>query len=399
MASQDVEYAKKVIGDLSSSEYHGRGYEYNGDKFAAKYIADELKKNGVLSFASDYLQLFSIKINTFPSEVKIKFGDKTPENGKDFIIDKISRGCNGKFELVWLDKITISKAMEMDLSKKFIVIDTSKIDDKKFKENFQAVKYINPLKAAGIIEIISKKPSSYQSQLQGACPVIQVINGVITSEMKALNISFKNKLEKNYKTQNVYGYVKGEVDSFIVIGSHYDHLGRMGNIFFPGANDNCSGVSMTLNLAKHFAQKENAPHYGIIFVFFTGEEVGLLGSDFFVNNAPVSHEKMKLMINLDLVGTGDDGITIVNGSVFRKEFELFTSINKEKGYLKEIKARGKAANSDHYPFSEKGISSFFIYTRGGVSEYHTVDDIAGTLPLTEYEDLFRLITDFIIKYE
>ena len=61
----------------------------------------------------------------------------------------------------------------------------------------------------------------------------------------------------------------------------------------------------------------------------------------------------------------------------------------------KIKSRGKAANSDHYFFTEAGVPAFFFYTLGGISAYHDVFDIAETLPLTEYEDVFKLFVDFI----
>jgi hypothetical protein len=94
------------------------------------------------------------------------------------------------------------------------------------------------------------------------------------------------------------------------------------------------------------------------------------------------------------MGTGDEGITVVNGSVFKKEFGWLTQINEQKNYVVKIKSRGKAANSDHYWFTEKGVPSFFIYAMGGIQAYHDVYDKAETLPLTEFEDLFHLIIDF-----
>jgi aminopeptidase YwaD len=87
-------------------------------------------------------------------------------------------------------------------------------------------------------------------------------------------------------------------------------------------------------------------------------------------------------------------ITVVNASIFKKEFELLNAINDHGNYLVKIKSRGKAANSDHYWFTEKGVPSFFIYALGGVQAYHDVDDKAATLPLTEFEDLFRLVVKF-----
>ncbi|RZJ43478.1 MAG: M28 family peptidase, partial [Chryseobacterium sp.] len=69
-------------------------------------------------------------------------------------------------------------------------------------------------------------------------------------------------------------------------------------------------------------------------------------------------------------------------------------INTEHKYISKINSRGKAANSDHYFFTEKGVPAFFIYTQGGPSAYHDVFDKPETLPLNEYNDLFKLIVDF-----
>lgn len=99
-------------------------------------------------------------------------------------------------------------------------------------------------------------------------------------------------------------------------------------------------------------------------------------------------------MNTDLAGTGEEGITIVNATEFKDEFELIKKINQENNYLKAINARGKAANSDHYFFTEKGVPSFFFYTQGGIGAYHDIFDLPETLPLTEHEDLFKLITSF-----
>jgi len=73
-------------------------------------------------------------------------------------------------------------------------------------------------------------------------------------------------------------------------------------------------------------------------------------------------------------------------------------INKNNQYLQTVNIRGPAANSDHYPFYEKGVHSIFIYTLGEYSEYHNIYDDAENLPLIEYEDLFRLLLDFVDSF-
>jgi len=99
-----------------------------------------------------------------------------------------------------------------------------------------------------------------------------------------------------------------------------------------------------------------------------------------------------------MVGTGGEGITVVNGRVLPHAYDKLVQLNEKGHYLPGIKARGKAANSDHYFFSEKGVKAFFIYTRGGPPWYHDVNDRPETLPLTEFNDLFNLLVDFVLAW-
>ena len=85
---------------------------------------------------------------------------------------------------------------------------------------------------------------------------------------------------------------------------------------------------------------------------------------------------------------------VVNGAIHEKEFAVLTKIKADQKLVKEIKKRGKAANSDHYWFSEAGVPCFFIYTMGGITAYHDVLDVEKTLPLTDYVDVFKLLTLF-----
>ena len=99
---------------------------------------------------------------------------------------------------------------------------------------------------------------------------------------------------------------------------------------------------------------------------------------------------------MDLMGSGESGATIVNATVFADYFEAFKSINTAGDYLPKIKARGKAANSDHYYFSEAGVPAFFIYLMGDYTHYHIPADSPENLELGMYYDKsYLLIRDFI----
>ena len=132
-----------------------------------------------------------------------------------------------------------------------------------------------------------------------------------------------------------------------------------------------------------------------MFIAFGAEESGIVGSKYFVEHPTIDLDLIKFEINLDLMGTGSEGVMVVNGALHEEAFELLQTINTKNNYVSVIKKRGKAANSDHYWFSEKGVSAFFFYTMGGITAYHDIEDVAKTLPLTEFEDCFRLIRDFV----
>jgi aminopeptidase YwaD len=209
------------------------------------------------------------------------------------------------------------------------------------------------------------------------------------------HISIDNKFINNFKAANVCGVVKGTIhpDSIIMITAHYDHLGGLGkDTYFPGANDNASGVSLLLNLARYYAK--NPQPYTIGFILFSGEEAGLVGSKYFTENPLINLNNIRFLTNTDLAGTGVDGITVVNATLFPKEFKMMQDINATNKYLVAVNPRGKAANSDHYWFTEKGIPSFFFYTLGGIKAYHDVFDVSATLPLNKHEDLFKLMIKF-----
>ena len=224
---------------------------------------------------------------------------------------------------------------------------------------------------------------------------ILIKKDVIIQKPQKFKVNIENQFIPDFKAANIYASVKGtkHPDSIIVMTAHYDHLGGMGkNTYFPGANDNASGVSLLLSLAKFYAK--NPQPYTVAFICFAAEEAGLIGSKYFTENPLLELSQIRFLMNLDLVGTGEAGATVVNATVYPKEFALLNSINDSGKLLVKINPRGKAANSDHYFFTEKGVPAFFLYTQGGITAYHDVDDKAETLPFTVYESLFKLIVGF-----
>lgn len=405
--AQDLSYAHKVVDTLSSPSMHGRGYVEDGLKIAAKYIENEFRGNGLKPFkGNDYNQKLNYTINTFPGKMIVKIDGKELIPGKDYIVDPASGGGKGTYDLIVVNKKTFEMPdkerafTESNLSKMVVVVDKSGIDTKVDKQKFESFSK-NPFNAKAIVQISDDKFTWSLSEMANERPVIFIKRKSIPPSARTISFDIDEKLAKNFNTTNLVGFVKGTQfpDSFLVFTAHYDHLGMMGDqVYFPGANDNASGTSMLLNLAKYYGDTSHHSPYSIAFISFTGEEAGLSGSSYYVQNPVFPLSKIKFLINMDLMGTGEEGITVVNGTVYEDEFLLLESINESKQYLPQIKKRGKAANSDHYHFSEKKIKSIFIYTMGGIAAYHDIDDKASTLPLTKFENVFRLIRDFVTEY-
>lgn len=397
--SQDIAYAKEVINALTSPEMHGRGYVKKGDQKAAEYIKQEYQKLGLKPYLQDYYQQLTIPVNTFPGKMSVKLDKVELKPGVDYIVHPGTRSYSAKYKLRTLSKpvVTVKDIKSFFRRDHIHVIEFS--DTVKRSDKQEVMEYLSKFAyGEGTVIMEPKKLTWSVSNTTNKKPIIYILKSSFNSKAQTITLRIKNKLIRGYKTQNIVGYIPGEEkpDSFIFVTAHYDHLGRMGKAtYFPGANDNASGVSMLLQMAKYFAEEANKPKYSMVFVCFAAEEAGLLGSRFFVESFAFPLGKIKFLLNMDLLGTGEDGMTVVNGSVFKDAFDQLTEINNEYDYLVKIKMRGKAANSDHYFFTEAGVPSFFFYTMGGISAYHDVYDIADTLPLTEYEDVFKLFVDFI----
>jgi len=358
--SQDLNYAKKTINTLTSSTYWGRGYTNNGMAKAADFIESEFKSFGLIPLdTKGFKQSFSFPVNTFPKDMKLEINGKALKPGRDFIVHQASKGVNTTTNLIPKDSATYLSAQA------------------------SVVLSIQPK----LTWSVAQQPMDYT--------LIEVTNKSLPGIPKTIKAEITNQVIPNFTAANVIGMVKGTTkpDSILVFTAHYDHLGGMGNsTYFPGANDNASGVALLLDLARYYAK--NPSKYSIVFIAFAAEEAGLLGSKYFTENPlfPLNH--IRFLWNLDLMGNGDAGATVVNATLHTKEFALLHKINDANQYLVKINPRGKAANSDHYYFTEKGVPAFFMYTQGGVSAYHDIDDIAATLPLTSYQQIFKLLVTF-----
>ena len=184
-------------------------------------------------------------------------------------------------------------------------------------------------------------------------------------------------------SDNVVGVLAGSdprfKDETIVIGAHYDHLGfgHYGTMdpasegqIHHGADDNASGTAVLLSLAERFARLRPTPPRTIVFVAFTGEELGLYGSKYFADHPPRPIASTRAMINLDMVGRMKDNRLMVNSA--DSAIELRAMIDRAaQGVHIEMKATG--AGSDHVSFHNKNVPAVHFYT-GMHEDYHRPSD-------------------------
>ena len=404
--AQDRAYAQDIIDTLSSATFHGRGYVFKGDRRAGRFIRKQMKEAGLEPLVPDYFHHFQVAVNTFPGELTVSTGGQDLIPGREFIVDPSSAPMDATLEPVLIreaDLMNNRKCRQLTRKKydgQVVIIDTLSKTNKEALRRQKLV--LSKFKGKALI-LLSNDLTWAVGRSVLPYTLLKVDGkkvgiGQFNTE-NAVQINVESKFLNHYKTFNVCGMIKGSrrADSMVFFTAHYDHLGRMGkDTYIPGANDNASGVAMMLDMARYF--KENPPEYTLVFVAFAGEEAGLVGSYNFVKDMKgfLNPNKIKFVINMDLMGSGEKGIMAVNGKVYTDDFEVLKAINDDKKYLPVVKSRGKAANSDHYFFSESGIPAFFFYLRGEYSYYHEVDDSAENLRLSEYYDKsFLLIRDFL----
>ncbi len=395
-----VAQAHRIVDTLASPYMCGRGYVDNGNLKAATYLNNKFKKLGLIPFGKSYEQKFEYPVNTYPTAYSVKINDELAKPGADYIVIPSTPTTNGTFSVVRFDRSILSDTMKVkeffthDYTNSFVMIDDSGATEKKEKEIWESLKS-NPFKAKGIIYLCDKLTEE-TSETVADYATLNALRNSPFRYATSISIDIKNKLIASFPTQNLIGYIKGKVqpDSFIVFTAHYDHLGKMGSIYFPGANDNASGIAMLLSLARYYAEHSDSLRYSVAFMAFSGEEIALLGSKYYTEHPPFPLSKIRFLINMDIMGTGDEGITVVNGTIYDGAFKDLVKINDSQHLLKTVKLRGETANSDHYFFYKNHVPDFFIYTMGGIKAYHDIFDRRETLPLTKFDEVYKLLIQF-----
>lgn len=209
-------------------------------------------------------------------------------------------------------------------------------------------------------------------------------------------------------THNIAGVVRGRDpklrDEYVIVGAHYDHLGLGGphsgsrrpdtSAVHPGADDNASGVAAMLTLARHFAK--HRPARSLLFVAFSAEEEGVVGSKYFTEHLPVDTSAVSAMFNFDMVGNLRASALTVGGSGTSAESDsLIRALAAGTGLQVKLSPAGHGP-SDHAPFYAKRMPVFYL-TTGATPDYHTPSDKPHTLNYPGMDSVVRYSSALIAE--
>jgi aminopeptidase YwaD len=274
----------------------------------------------------------------------------------------------------------------------------------------------------GVTDSTEFYPFTYtRSFMSASIPVIQVSYEIINKSLEKYDLSISDlntiKPDNNVtypeielhaqlkideiktKTANLAGWIEGsDTNTWIVLGAHHDHLGYGGYgsgsrtperyAIHNGADDNASGVATVLMLADYYAQHK--PEVNLAFVLFGAEEQGLQGSKDFVENMPFEKEKIKTMLNFDMVGRVKDSVMSLIGTTTAKEYQDVIS-SCEDVPLKLKLREGGYSGSDQAMFYAEKIPVLFFFA-GIHDDYHTPDD---DVDLINFQGI-KMLADFCV---
>ena len=220
----------------------------------------------------------------------------------------------------------------------------------------------------------------------------------MTKEAKVLNGS------------NLLTYVEGtdKKDEVVIVSAHYDHLGMRGDDIYNGADDNGSGTTTVLELAEAFRLAESAgfgPRRSVAFLLVTGEEKGLLGSEYYSENPIFDLKNTVADVNVDMVGRVDEKYTTNPNYIYvigsdRLSTDLhklneaankkYAGLTLDYTYNSEEDPNRYYYRSDHYNFAKKGVPAIFFFN-GVHADYHKATDTVDKINFEKMEKVGRLI--------
>jgi hypothetical protein len=388
---------KKTVFTLASESFKGRFPGTYEDSLTATYIAGKLSQAGLIPLVGDsYLIPFEITLYREVCEnSSVNIGGRELVAGEEFAVNPLSPVAFVKGEVVDATNMEMAqgKIAFLEISRDSVVYKVTELKER----GFEALLFYD-----------STSSSISFGKLNGAgfpLPVLSVSSGVaselIGKSGTKVTVSTNTRVVKT-KTYNIAGITPGEKKNYTLAGAHYDHLGFGGtgsgsvrpgeDKIHPGADDNASGVSSVLEVARLLAANKfgDNSEKGFAVAAFGAEERGLIGSALLADTLMKLGRLPSLMINLDMVGRLRDNKLQAGGvGTFGEADSLLKAINGDFGF-DLVTTKAGSGPSDHSSFNSKKIPVLY-FTTGVHSEYHTPADSAA---LVNVEGLAK-VTDFI----
>lgn len=283
-------------------------------------------------------------------------------------------------------------------------------DDDFSRSQMARLRYDDAFGDAGLpCAVISR---AFAAKLLGT-PVTDVEKAIAASGRPAsrplpgVRLQLRTEVVKERRTAyNIIGWLEGSDpklrEEVIVVGAHYDHLGlggpnslapREGDVH-PGADDNASGTAGLVELARFFGRQPARPKRSLLFIAFSAEEKGLIGSAYFVDHPTTRGKRIVAMVNMDMIGRLRDNRLTVQGvgtsSVWRP---LLTEANQRHGFDLSL-GDGGFGPSDHASFYKRNIPVLFFLT-GSHPDYHRPSDTADKINYAGERRVLGLIGDVL----
>ena len=216
----------------------------------------------------------------------------------------------------------------------------------------------------------------------------------LSGKKVSLQVEFETK---RINAHNIVAKVEGSdpvlKDEVVIVGAHYDHEGKdnHGEVY-GGANDNASGSAAVLEIARAFRELDTKPKRTILFILFTAEEKGLLGSRYYVDNPLFPLEKTIAMIDLDMISRNSvDQLSVVGKYQYPQLCKIVEDINKSTANFElNYNVDELIKNSDHFPFMRKKIPSLF-FNSGDHDDLHTPRDTVNLIDIEKTEKAAQLV--------
>lgn len=398
LSAQDLAHYKKIVKELSSAKYQGRGYAEDGANKAGRWIAKEFARAGADEVVC---QPFTLDINTFPGKMEMSIDGRKMVPGVDFTLREFNPSIKGEYNLYYID------TLNYDADKIFADLASPEYEGAMVVCDFMfSYKHLADFKRlqskecsnVGLIYTWEEPLKFYKAygEVVREKPIIWVKPDFPT-DAKRVKVNMENKFLEDYECFNVIAKVEGKRhDSCYVFTAHYDHLGKLGKkTYYPGAHDNASGTAAIITLAAHYA--EHMPEYDMYFIAFSGEDANLRGSVWYAEHPLVPLSEIKYLFNLDMIADNCPNQYCEVSDEGMAGYERMEQINAEKGYFKALDRSELADNSDHYPFAERHVPCIFFMNEDGdaFKYYHTVYDTWENAIFTNYEPTVKLIMDYI----